>query len=158
MAILLVIALSAVSLSAMQVPNDQDALTDVSVGKALFDINIGADFSDLAPAQGKLALYLNVIKQTYTGLQDQGVTPDIIVVFRGSAVALVTETTSQEIKGLITELSDLGIVFEACNVATSLFQIDNASMLTEINVVGNTFISAIGYGSAYKGYATIPIM
>ncbi|PLX88008.1 MAG: hypothetical protein C0618_05570 [Desulfuromonas sp.] len=144
--------------TATEMPNDLDALTDVSVGKALFDINIAADFTDLAPAQGKLALYLSVIKQTYEGLQDQGVTPDIIVAFRGSAVALVTKTTTQDIKDLVAELSDLGVVFEACNVATSLFGIDNSTMLSEVNVVGNTFISAIGYGSNHKGYATIPIM
>lgn len=156
--ILFAVVFYAGSLVAAGVPNDVDALAGVSVGKALFDINIGADLSDLTPAQGKLALYLGVIKQTYVGLEAQGVTPDIIVAFRGSAVALVTNSTSQDIKDLVAELSAMGVVFEACNVATTLFGIDNASILGEINVVGNTFISAIGYGSDYKGYATIPIM
>lgn len=156
--ILFAAVISATSLVAAEIPTDSDALVDVTVGKALFDINISADPADPAPAQGKLALYLEVIKQTYVGLEDQGVTPDIIVAFRGSSVFLITDSTSQAVKDLVIELSGMGIQFEACNVATTLFGIDNATVLTEINVVGNTFISAIGYGSEYKGYATIPIM
>lgn len=157
--LLLALLLSAGSVVAADLPNDADALTSVSDGKALFDINISADPSDLAPAQGKLALYLDVIKQTYGGLDAQGVTPDIIVAFRGSSVLLVAEgMTSPAIQDAIFELSEMGVVFEACNVATMLFGIDNATILNEVSVVGNTFISAIGYGSAYKGYATIPIM
>jgi len=55
----------------------------------------------------------------------------------------------------ITDLDGLGVKFEACNIATNLFGIDNETILLEIKVVGNTFISAIGYQT--KGYSPILI-
>lgn len=136
-------------------PNDSESLEGVTVGKGFFDINISVDAGSPEAAQGKLALYLDVIKQTYEGLEDQNVTADIIVAFRGMAVTLITTSTSDEVKGLIAELDSLGVKFEACNVATSLFEVDNSTILQEVKVVGNTFISAIGYQA--KGYSPILI-
>jgi peroxiredoxin family protein len=44
---------------------------------------------------------------------------------------------------------------EACSVATALFGVDNETILPEIVVVGNTFISALGFQAV--GYAPILI-
>ena len=139
-------------------PNDQNALAGITDGKALFDIN-------LAQAE-KVPLYLQVIQMTHSSLNKQGVTPDLIVAFRGPAVQFITRNRDgmEPEKGIILDkiadqvraLKALGIRFEACAVATNLFQIDNASILPEIQVVGNTFNSLIGYHA--KGYAAIPIM
>ncbi len=132
---------------AVQPPSDQRALAGVQSGKALFDIN-------LSDAQS-LPVYLQVIKQTFAGLKGQQVEPDFIVAFRGPAVTLVTDKAPKEVAAQIAELSEMGVRFEACNVATTLFGIDNTSLLKPIEVVGNTFISAIGYSA--KGYVPIPI-
>lgn len=136
-------------------PNDSAALSGVEVGKGFFDINIGVDLTMPEAAEGKLALYLGVIKQTVEGLENQGVAADIVVAFRGMAVMLITETTSEEIQAAVSELTELGVKFEACNIATGIFGVDNATILPEIKVVGNTFISAIGYQA--KGYSPILI-
>lgn len=56
---------------------------------------------------------------------------------------------------MIQELAKQGVRFEACAIATRLFHVDNASMISDVKVVGNTFISLIGYQA--KGYAVIPI-
>lgn len=133
--------------------DDRQALAGVSTGRALFDVNI-AD-------AGKLILYLKVIRETREGLLRQQVTPDFIVAFRGPAVQLVADRQQRnkeltEAWQLIGELKKGGVRFEACGVATRLFGVENGSIIPEVSVVGNTFISSIGYQT--KGYALIPIM
>ncbi|MEW6116655.1 MAG: DsrE family protein [Nitrospirota bacterium] len=138
--------------------DDRDALKGIRTGKAIFDVNTGEP--------DKLVLYLDVIKETIQGLRKQKVRPDVIIAFRGVSVRLIT--TSQEdaeqgkrevfekIRKLIAELKALGVKLEACSIATRLFEVENNTVLPEIKVVGNTFISLIGYQS--MGYAVIPIM
>lgn len=138
-------------------PDDRAALQGVTSGKGIFDINL----TDV----DKLPLYLQVIKETNDGLKKQGVKPNLVVAFRGSAVRFVsgsrTDFTPEQRVSLgnadvlIQELVKRGVRFEACAVATRLFKVDNATIIPNVKVVGNTFISLIGYQA--KGYAIIPI-
>ena len=138
--------------------DDSDALKGVASGKAIFDINLGK--AEAVP------LYLKVIGMTHQGLVEQGVAPEFVVVFRGPAVQFITGKAHakdsaqaayfEQIAVKVRELKAMGVTFEACAIATGLFQVDNAIVLPEIKVVGNTFISLIGYQA--KGYAVIPIM
>lgn len=142
---------------AEKAPLDRVALQGVKVGKGVFDIN-------LTDAQ-RLPLYLGVIEETLDGLKAQGVKPELVVAFRGTAVKLVSserkgfdreqQAALKEADELIKDLSRAGVRFEACAIATRLFGVDNKSILPQIAVVGNTFISLIGYQA--KGYALIPI-
>ncbi|WP_051215981.1 hypothetical protein [Ferrimonas futtsuensis] len=152
MLIAISLAFTCLTTAAFAVPNDSVALGDLTEGKILFDINLSAPES--------LPLYLSVIKETYDGLEAQGVTPDFVIAFRGKAVSFVTYTASDAaLETQIVTLAGLnGVRFEACAVATRLFGVDNADILADINVVGNTFISAAGFGSSTKGYATVTIM
>jgi intracellular sulfur oxidation DsrE/DsrF family protein len=45
---------------------------------------------------------------------------------------------------------------EACSITTRLAGIDSETLLPGIDLVGNTFVSQIGYQA--KGFAVIPIM
>lgn len=136
---------------------DTAALKGVKTGKGVFDINLSSP--------EKLPLYLEVIKETHHGLKAQGVKPELIVAFRGTAVKLVSNARAnfskdqlealQQSDELIRELAKAGVKFEACAVATRLFGVENNSILPQVKVVGNTFISLIGYQA--KGYALIPI-
>lgn len=147
----LALAFSGLTTTAFAAPDDSVALGDLTEGKILFDINLSVAES--------LPLYLNVIQQTYDGLEDQDVTPDFVIAFRGMAVTFITDAAAAELKTQIETLAALpNVRFEACAVATGLFKVDNTKILPEITVVGNTFISAAGFGSSTKGYATIPIM
>jgi intracellular sulfur oxidation DsrE/DsrF family protein len=137
--------------------NDSDALTETTKAKSLFDINL-ADAS-------KLELYLSVIKMTREDLIRQGVTPDIVIAFRGASVRLInTETWSfseedqqslEKSALILKDLQELGVKLEACSIATNLFKVDNSTILPGIKVVGNTFVSLTGYQQ--KGFALIPI-
>lgn len=137
--------------------DDSAALNGVSNPKTLFDINL--------TTAKKLELYLTIIKKTYDDISRQGHKPDMIITFRGASVRLVnSETWSfaeeeqlslKKSAALIGDLANLGVRIEACSIATDLFKIDNSTLLPEIKLVGNTFISLTGYQN--KGYALVPI-
>lgn len=128
-------------------PDDHVALAGSSSGKIFFDVNV---------AEGeKLSLYLQVINETRVALVRQQVRPEIVVAFRGPAVKLVAKS-APSIAAQIRELQSQGVRFEACAVATKLFGVNNAEILPEVTVVGNTFISSLGYQN--QGYALIPIL
>lgn len=156
-AVLLAVLAFAVHPATAAAVNDADALKGVATGKAVFDVNLGD--------AGKLAVYLSVVKETHEGLVKQKVKPDLIVAFRGPSVLLIStdrdkvpaeqQAKYDEIAKLIKELKGLGVKFEACSVATRLLKVDNATIYPEIKVIGNTFISLIGYQG--KGYAYIPV-
>lgn len=152
-------SLSFLSLSSVQAAtvNDSDALEGVQSAKGLFDVSV-------SDAQG-LEFYLNVIQRTYDDLVRQGQKPDLIIAFRGPSVRLIsTEIWSfseedQELlkksSALLTRMKENGVQLEACSMATELFKIDNATILPGIHVVGNTFVSLIGYQA--KGYGLVSI-
>lgn len=138
--------------------NDADALAGVEQGKAVFDIN-------LAEA-AKLKLYLEVIEKTRSDLVQQGVEPDIVIAFRGPSVRLIHSETAafsegdrqllKSAAGTLADLQEKGVKVEACSIATTLFKVDNGTLLPGIKVVGNTFVSLTGYQA--RGYALVPIM
>ena len=138
--------------------NDADALKDYGQGKIVFDINL---------KEGKaLTLYLQVIKQTHADLEKQEIKPDIVLAFRGLAVTLVQKGSekdsgeqqklSEQINTQINQLQSMGVKMEVCSVATGLFQVPNDRILRGMKIVGNTFVSLMGY--QHQGYAIIPIM
>ncbi|TKB49793.1 hypothetical protein FCL40_06440 [Ferrimonas sediminicola] len=129
-------------------PNDQVALAGETTGKLFFDVNI-------ANAES-LELYFDVILETSKGLEDQGVEPMFVIAFRGPSVTLIDDTATAATKTLVKAVAALpNVRLEACSVATSLFGVDNATILPEVVVVGNTFISSMGYQSV--GYAPVLI-
>ena len=154
--LLAILAVAAIPLIAAAA-DDADALNGVTDGKAVFDVTIGD--------AGKLALYLGIIKETHDGLRKQGVKPDLVVAVRGQAILLVSKNRGKvpkdqqadydEVAQLIKDLKDIGVKLEACSVAARMRRVDTTSIYPEMKVVGNTFISLIGYQN--KGYAYVPI-
>ncbi|MCW8915665.1 MAG: DsrE family protein [Magnetovibrio sp.] len=157
---LVTLALSAPVMAAdtAATPNDADALKGVKTGKVIFDINI--------TDPQKMTLYLKVIRQTVEDLKNQGVTPDVILAFRGLAVKMISKNRDlmglehdPDLDTIASQLANLGqqpgVRMEACNVATTLFGVDNSTLLDGIKPVGNTFVSLTGYQA--QGYANIPI-
>ncbi|BEH11242.1 MULTISPECIES: DsrE family protein [Geobacter] len=155
MALLFAAALPTTPLAAA--PTDRVALKGVRTGKAVFDVNV-------TDAE-KLSLYLQVITETLEGLKTQGVRPEMVVAFRGAAVRFVSTDRKSfsadtidalaEADALIAGLAKQGVRFEACAIATRLFKVDNATILPQVSVVANTFISLVGYQA--RGYALVPI-
>jgi intracellular sulfur oxidation DsrE/DsrF family protein len=104
---------------------------------------------------------MEAIRGTHKGLLEQDVPSDMVVVFIGKAVQYLTTQPEaslvkehgdalQSIAATAKELKSLGVRMEVCGTATERFGVDNASVLEEMTVVGNGFISLIGWQS--QGY------
>lgn len=105
--------------------------------------------------------YMKAIQGTHKGLLEQDVQSEIVVVFIGKAVQFLTTKPEsslveehgdalQSIAATAKELKSLGVRMEVCGTATKHFGVDNQSVLEEMTVVGNGFISLIGWQS--QGY------
>lgn len=138
--------------------NDRAALGDLNVGQAVFLV-------DIAEAE-KMNFYLEVIQGTFKGMQDQGVTPDFVMVYIGPSVQYLSTSPNaeiedqhgallMEIESNVEKLAALGIKQEICAVATDAFGIDNKTLLPDLNLVGDGFISLIGYQA--QGYHLVPV-
>mgnify|MGYP001813094225 FL=1 len=138
--------------------NDQAALADLKVGKGVFLVDIGDP--------KKLNFYLEVIQGTYKGMKKQGVDPDFILVFIGPSVKYLSTSPSAQteqaaggvlldIESNVEALAALGVKQEICAVATRVLGVDNKTVFPGLSVVGDGFISLIGYQS--QGYHLVPV-
>lgn len=138
--------------------NDSAALAGLEVGKGVFLI----DFTN----PQKTAFYLDIIRGTHDGMRKQGVTPEFVLVFIGQTVAYLSTEPSDElalefdeqlksIADSVAELHKAGVRMEVCAVATRVFGIDNDTILPDMHIVGDGFISLIGWQN--QGYKLVPI-
>ena len=139
-------------------PSDADSLEGLDQGKVVWDVTVGNPT--------KLLLLLKVINETYEDLARQNVTPDMVFLYHGPVMKLVSnqaldlpldqEEDHEAALVLIRQMSRLpGIKMESCSISARLLGIDNAMVMPEIKPVGNTFVSLIGYQA--KGYPMIPV-
>ena len=138
--------------------DDADALRGVKEGKGLFLVDL--------TRPDKTALYLEIIQGSHAGMKRQGVEPDFVVVYIGPTVKFLTTRPGDElemefgdelarIQKAVKGLGELGVKQEVCAIATKVFGIDNATLPKEMKLVGDGFISLIGYQS--QGYKLVPI-
>lgn len=138
--------------------NDANALAGLKAAKGVFLIDIGD--------AKKLNFYLQVIQGTHKNMLRQGVKADFILVYIGPSVkylssesaridANVNEGILMEIETNIEALAELGIRQEICSVATEVFGIKNETVFSDLKIVGDGFISLIGYQS--QGYHLVPV-
>lgn len=92
---------------------------------------------------------------THDMLVAQGVTPDFIVGFSGSHVGWLTTNADPRVKGFIQQLAALGIRTEVCYAAMNVFGVNPETILPELEIVGNVWISQIAYQSKSKGYTRV---
>lgn len=148
------------ALLAQQGPiNDAAALGDLKTGKGVFLVDIGD--------AKKLNFYLEVIQGTYKGMKAQGVEPDFVLVYIGPSVKYLTSAPSAEaeqeaggtlldIESNVEKLGKLaGVRQEICAVATRVFGVDNDTVFPDLTLVGDGFISLIGYQA--QGYHLVPV-
>lgn len=138
---------------------EYEALKGLKSVKAVFDVRMSDPKST--------ALHLSLIHQTYKDKEIMGVTkkPVFAVVFIGPSVKLVSKNREgfkaedqkylDEIAATVLAMSKDGIKLELCGTAARLMNVDPATVLPEIKVVGNGWISEIGYQS--QGYSLVPV-
>ena len=135
---------------------EYEALKGIKEAKAIFDVRI----SDTKSA----AIHMGLIHQTYKDLLAKKKNPDFAVVFIGPSVKLVSKNRAgfsqddqkslAEIANTVSQMKKDGIKLELCGVAAKLLQVDPASVLPEITVVENGWVSEIAY--QIHGYALVP--
>ncbi|MFH2124281.1 MAG: DsrE family protein [Pseudomonadota bacterium] len=146
--ILLFMLICCSPLHAAQKPAVNEALAGLETAKVIFDVRLATLDS--------LIFNLKLLDETWTGIAAQDVKPEMIVVFRGPTVQLLTSAElDEEALHLFRLLKKKGVRFEACGVAMRIFKVDPAGLIPEVNLVANVFHSLIGYQS--KNYAMIVI-
>lgn len=103
--------------------------------------------------------------ETYSQLIDAGVTPTVVVAFRGGASLYVTRGakyvdtedagTKKEIQGWIDQFSQHGFRIEQCAIAAKAQKVDPADFLPTVNMVQNGYIYIVA--NQARGYALLPM-
>jgi intracellular sulfur oxidation DsrE/DsrF family protein len=151
------IALFNSSINANEI-NDKASLNGIKEAKGVFLI----DFTDVKTT----AFYLRIIEGTHKGFVNQGVDPDLVLVFIGKTVKYLSTQQDEafemeneghlmSIQNSIQNLKESGVRLEVCAVATKVFNIDNKTIPKEMNIVADGFISLIGWQT--QGYKLVPI-
>lgn len=150
--------LAAASVRAAEKPSDAAALKGVTAGKVVWDVSMANPET--------LSLFLSVVRETYEDLARQKVKPEMVLAIHGAPVKYVRsnrddlpfETTAavDKINEILDDLARRpGVRIEVCSIANRLFGVDNASIKPNFHVVGNTWVSLIGYQA--QGYGVVPI-
>ncbi|WP_019895206.1 DsrE family protein [Hydrogenovibrio halophilus] len=137
---------------------NEHAMAGVENGDVLFDITL----SEPRMLTGQM----NVIRETYRDLQAHGITPRMVLAFHGQNVHYLTENLDtvaledlNQVEAFNQSLDKLmaleGVRIEVCAIATRVYGADRDAIRDGIEVVGNTYLSNIGY--AKQGYAVIGI-
>lgn len=136
---------------------EYDAMKGVNSVNAIFDMRDGN-------LQGAI-IHLNLIHDTYKDLVAMKKNPVFVVVFMASSVKLIStdhrgfnaeeQKSLKEIAGIVSRMSKAGIRVEVCLFAAKVFGVEPASILPEIERVGNGWISEIGYQA--RGYLLVPV-
>lgn len=136
---------------------DYQALKGVQKLKTVFDVSMAS------PAAAPVVFW--AVKNVY---EDDSVRalpekPEVAVVFHGRAVNLITTSreglSEKESKALDTfadmlrEMKKDGVKLEVCMYAVKVLGVDPATILPEIDQVGNGFIAVAGYQA--QGYSVI---
>lgn len=139
-------------------PDDAAALQGVDSAKAVFDIT--------TENPNKLSFYLKLIGETAETMKAAGVEPDFVLTFRGPATFYVSSDrerikiedslVADSIQAQLDTLSRKShMKLEQCSVAARALKVDIATVYPSVKVVGNSWISLIGYQN--KGYALVPV-
>ncbi|MFO8156096.1 MAG: hypothetical protein R6U87_08860 [Thiohalospira sp.] len=140
-------------------PGDAAALEDIEEGRIVWDVTLG----DPEALSGRL----DVVNETYDDLVRQDVKPRMVFAFRGGAARVIATDVDAHFdlaeRNAVLEVQEKlaallerpGVTMEACSIATRRHNLDQSDLLPGIDLVGNTFLSLMGYGQ--RGYVAIPL-
>lgn len=138
--------------------DNRTAIGDLEQVRAIYDVR--------KSSANALDSYLKAIVTNIENLEKEGVRSDLVMVFISHSVKFInTEPTLEtqadygpaleSIAQTIASLQAMGVRMEACNGATTAFNVDNDTLLPGIEPVRSGFISLMGYQN--RGYALVPV-
>jgi hypothetical protein len=148
---------SAAAVSAQTAYDNREALEGIKNAQIYFDVSLKDD--DL------LVFRMEVLDRTIQQLQEADVDAAVVIGFRGAASRFITkddhfvldEQVANKIKiqDWIRQFTKQGFRVEQCAIAAKLLDIPPTDFLPEVSVVGNGYVSLIGYQA--QGYAVVPM-
>lgn len=155
---MIILILISIGLSSAQTSySNNNALNNVTQSSIYFDVSLHDD--------QKLLLRLDLLQRTIQQMKDAGVDVSVVIGFRGGASRFITKDdhyvlkeetdNKQKIQEQVSRLANEGILIEQCSIAAELLDIAYDDFLPEIDIVGNGYISLIGYQN--QGYAVVPM-
>jgi intracellular sulfur oxidation DsrE/DsrF family protein len=153
----LLLGLALLASSAGSAADSDPMLAGMKEAKMAFDITVGEP--------PRLLSILNVIEETRDGLVRQGITPRIILAFRGPATVLLRadqsgvkpedRETAGKVAAKIKELRGASGVEQVavCNIAMRLTKTPKEQLVPDVTVVENGWYTLVG--AQAKGYAYI---
>lgn len=147
------------TITAVSTAAPYEALKGVKGVKAVFDVSLGS------PKVANIVFW--AVKNVY---EDQSVRalsepPQAVVVFHGPAVKMLTtdhkdfEDADKEalnaFANTIRQMKQDGVKLEVCMYALKVMGVDPSRVMPEVEIVGNGFISVVGYQA--RGYSLVTI-
>lgn len=140
----------------------------VGYDKALKSVNDYKAVFEFSQGDPKIAnLIFWAVKNSYEVDEVKGLSgdKDIVVVFHGPVVKLISTNKSlfnaaelaevEKFHETIRAMKKDGVTFEVCLYAVKVLGVDEATIIPEIDKVGNGFVSVIGY--QMQDYAVVRV-
>ena len=112
-----------------------------------------------------LVLRMELVDRTVKQMEEAGLEVNGVVGFRGGASRFITQndhyvleeevSNKRKIQDWVKRFSSKGIAIEQCAIAAEILNIPTKDFLPEVTVVGNAYISLVGYQA--KGYSVVPM-
>ncbi|HAD03719.1 MAG: hypothetical protein A2091_12510 [Desulfuromonadales bacterium GWD2_61_12] len=135
------------------------ALTGVKGLDSVFDVSLGS------PA--KASVIFPAVKDVYENKEVRALPapPRTVIVFHGPAVKLISSARKgvdkedlmalDKVAEMIRQFKKDGVKMEVCMYAVKVMGVDPATLMPEIDRVGNGFISVLAYQA--QGYAVVTV-
>lgn len=139
--------------------NEYNSLKGVKGVKTVFDVSQGS------PQMANIVFW--AIRNVHDDKSTRSLSepPQVAVVFHGPAVKMISSDRNgfkdsdnealDQFANTIREMKNNGVRFEVCDYALKVLGVDPATVLPEVDHVGNGFIAIAGYQA--QGYSSITI-
>ncbi|NNK58612.1 MAG: DsrE family protein [Desulfofustis sp.] len=137
--------------------NNDSALKGIKTAQVYFDVSLKDD--------NLLVFRMEMLDKTIKQIEDAGLEVRTVVGFRGGASRFITKddhyvleeeiSNKKKIQDWVKQFSERGIIIEQCSIAAGILDIPQEDFMEEIKVVGNGYISLVGYQA--QGYSVVPM-
>ena len=154
---LAILVTSSISFSSQTSFDNNLSLNGVTKAHVYFDISLKED--------ELLVFRMNLLDRTIREMNEAGLEVTAVIGFRGGASRFITKDehyvlgeeveNKKKIQDWIKRFSSQGITIEQCAIAAEINDIPVDDFLSEVKIVGNGYISLVGYQA--QGYSVVPM-
>jgi len=157
MMVLAILVTCSISFSSQTSFDNNLSLNGVTKAYVYFDISLKED--------ELLVFRMDLLDKTIKMMEESGLEVTTVIGFRGGASRFITKDdhyvleeeveNKKKIQDWIAHFSSQGITVEQCAIAAEINDIPPDDFLSEIKIVGNGYISLVGYQA--QGYSIVPM-